>query len=464
VHELVDHSLLRLVTAAPEPRYAMLETVREFAAERLDAMPEASAVHEAHAARFRQLARGLAPPPFWPAREGLDLLELEHDNLRAALDWYRGHDAAAALELANRLTAFWSARGHFSEGRRRLRELLDLVPDDDPERPAALNGAAWLATDQGDGVAALPLLDESVRRARAGQDPVREATALYFRGRARLVIGDWAGGRSDVYRALELQTGAGDDAGVAAALWFAGLPPLSEGDNELACARFERCADLCDALDLPAVGIRALQLLGVARIERGDLPGARSVLARGVPAVVDIGDRFSVPTGLTALAGLAAKEGRPRAALLLAGAAAAYEDVHQTALPRAMRDRLEAWTAGPRATVGAAAPGLLAQGRRLTLDEAVALGLDERPGDAPAPPRAGAPHGLTRRETEVAALVARGMTNREIAARLYLSVRTVEVHVDHILTKLGLRNRTELAAETAERARALRRSTEPRDQ
>ncbi|MFL6094378.1 MAG: LuxR C-terminal-related transcriptional regulator, partial [Blastococcus sp.] len=423
-----------------------LETVREYAAERLAAMPEAPAVHAAHAARFQDLAKDLAPPPFWPAREGLDQLELDHDNFRAALDWYMCREPAAALRLANRLTAFWSARGHFSEGRRRLGELLDLVPDDDPAWAAALDGAAWLATDQGDGIAALPLLDESIRRARAAEDAVREATALYFRGRARLVVGDWAGGRSDVSRALELQTDAGDDAGVAAALWFAGLPPLSEGDNDLACARFERCADLCDALELPAVGVRALQLLGVARIERGDLPGARAALARGVPAVVDIGDRFSVPTGLSALAGLAAKEGRPRAALLLAGAALAYEDVHHTSLPRAMRDRLEGWVAGPRATVGAAAPTLVEQGRRLTLDHAVALGLDERPDDAPAPARPGGSPSLTRREAEVAALVARGMTNREIAARLYLSVRTVEVHVDRILTKLGLRNRTQLAA------------------
>ena len=75
--------------------------------------------------------KDLARPPLWPDKAGLDLLELEHDNFRAALDFYRRADPATALRLANRLTAFWSARGHFSEGRRRLGELLDLVPDDD---------------------------------------------------------------------------------------------------------------------------------------------------------------------------------------------------------------------------------------------------------------------------------------------------------------------------------------------
>ena len=183
LQQLVDHSLLRLVVpSAPVPRYAMLETVREFAAGRLSTMPDAAAIRAAHAGQFGRLANDLARPPCWPARDGLDLLELEHDNFRVALDWYHREDPSAALRLANRLTAFWSARGHFSEGRRRLGELLELVPDDDPERVDALSGAAWLATDQGDRASAIPLLDESIGRARATHDVVREATALYYRG------------------------------------------------------------------------------------------------------------------------------------------------------------------------------------------------------------------------------------------------------------------------------------------
>ncbi len=151
----------------------MLETVREFAAEQLRPMPEAAAVHAAHAAQFHRLARDLARPPCWPAKEGLDLLELEYDNFRAALDWYRLENPAAGLQLANRLTAFWSARGHFSEGRQRLGELLDLVPDDSPDRVEAMNGAAWLATDQGDFAEADALLGRSIARARAENDTRR---------------------------------------------------------------------------------------------------------------------------------------------------------------------------------------------------------------------------------------------------------------------------------------------------
>jgi non-specific serine/threonine protein kinase len=238
---------------------------------------------------------------------------------------------------------------------------------------------------------------------------------------------------------MELQAAAGDEAGRAAALWFAALPHLFvDAEIELAADLLARSAELAQAFDLPAVAARAWLLLGVARIELGDLPGARAVLEQGVPALVDIGDRFAIPGGLSALAGLAAKSGRPRVALKLAGAAQAYEETNRTYRPVALRNFLDKWLAPAKKAAGAAK--LFEDGRRLTLDEALALGFEEQPVSD----RTTA--GLTRRESEVAALVASGLTNREIAGQLYLSIRTVEVHVDHILSKLGFRTRTQLAA------------------
>jgi non-specific serine/threonine protein kinase len=224
---------------------------------------------------------------------------------------------------------------------------------------------------------------------------------------------------------------------------LAGAAAHFEDEFGSAIERFERCVQLSAALGLPAVEARALQLIGVSRLELGDLQGAKAALAKGVPATADIGDRFAVPVGLSALAGLAAKKGRPRAALRLAGAAAAYEQVNQTYRPQKIRAELDAWLAPVRKKVGTAAQKLFEEGRGLTLDAAIALGLDETSED---PWRAGPSSDLTRREREIAALVATGLTNREIAGKLYLSVRTVEVHVDHILTKLGFRTRTQLAA------------------
>ncbi len=437
LQELVDHNLVRLTGSATVPRYAMLESVREFAAEDLRSRAGAEAVQAAHAAQFRRRGDGLARPPLWPAREGLDRLESEHDNFRAALDWYRQRDPSAALHLANRLTAFWSARGHFSEGRRRLGELLALVPADDPEWVDGMNGAAWLATDQGDFATSNALFDRSVARARADADRLGEASALFFRGRSKLISSDPAGGGSDIARAMELQAAVGDEAGRAAALWFAALPHVFVGaDLPLATDLLERSAELATRLDLPAVSARAWMLLGIVKVELGDLPGARAVLAQGVPALVNIGDRFAIPGALSALAGLAAATGRPRAALNLAGAAAAYEETNHTYRPAALRTFLAKWLAA--AQKAPSAERFVEDGRRLSLDEAVALGLAE-------PRSAQATAGLTRREAQVATLVARGLSNRQIAAELFLSVRTVEVHVDHVLSKLGFRSRTQLA-------------------
>jgi predicted ATPase/DNA-binding CsgD family transcriptional regulator len=448
VQELVDHSLLRpLATSRVTPRYAMLETVREFAAEQLAVLSSAAAVHAAHAAAFSNLASDLARPPCWPDKSRLDQLELEHDNFRAALDWYGRQEPASALRLANKLTAFWSARGHFSEGRRRLGDLLELVPSDDVSALVdALNGAAWLATDQGDRTTATRLLDQSVARAHGAQDPVAEGMALFYRGRAKFVVSLRStppGGESDLLQALELLTMADDRAGMAATLMLRALIPLFAGEIEVACEFFERSSSLSHELGIGSVAARARQLLGVARLELGDLAGARAVLQQAVPAIVEIGDRFAIPVGLSALAGLAALGGRPRSALMVAGAAAAYEEVNQTYRPEPMRAYLEGWLAPARAAVGGAAPRLLDEGRRMTVAEALKVGLDDRPEG---PLRPGPASGLTPRETEITELVAHGLTNREIAGRLFVSVRTVEAHVDHILTKLGFRTRTQLAS------------------
>jgi hypothetical protein len=140
---------------------------------------------------------------------------------------------------------------------------------------------------------------------------------------------------------------------------------MFEDDLSLAAERFERCAELSGALGLPAIEARALQLLGVSRLELGDLHGAKSALGKGVPAIADFGDRFAIPVGLSALAGLAAKAGRPRAALRLAGAAAAYEKVNQTYRPQKIRAFLAAWLAPVRTTVGTAAAKLFDEGRGL---------------------------------------------------------------------------------------------------
>jgi non-specific serine/threonine protein kinase len=444
VQELLDQSLVRL-SASSEPRYAMLETVREFAAERLAELPEGERVHAAHATVFASLAERIERPPIWPDNAFLSLLDREHDNLRAALDWLQDHDPPTALRMAAKLTAFWSNRGHFTEGRRRLKHLLALVPEDSPDRVAAMNGAGWLALDQGELDASTRVLDESLGLARAIGDGIGEGTALLNRGRTALGGPDMTSGGRDIAAALAVLTRAGDARGAAAAMMFHGLEPLFSGQLPTASARLEQCVAQCEELGLVSLRGRALQLLGLARLRNGDVPGGRAALAAGVPVVVHSGDRFGTTVGLAGLIALAAATDRPRLALRLVGVLDEHARVNQVVPPQPLGPLTDEFLASIRGAVGASADTLHADGRRMPLQDAVAAALSDEPEQAW---RTGRGPGLTRREIEVARLVSAGLTNREVAARLYLSVRTVDVHVDRILTKLGFRSRNQLTAWT----------------
>ncbi|HEY2638872.1 MAG TPA: response regulator transcription factor, partial [Streptosporangiaceae bacterium] len=227
-------------------------------------------------------------------------------------------------------------------------------------------------------------------------------------------------------------------------LFYSGLVAMFTDQLDAACGLFTRCEALCAELGFPSVQARALQLLGIARLDLGDLKAAAAALRQGLPLTLEIGDRFVIPIGLSGFAGLAATTERPREALRLAGAAIAYSETNEFTLPDVLHANLNRWLRPSRQTVGeATAARLIAEGRQMPFPAVVACALAVEP--EPAEPLAGRP-ALTRREAEVAALVARGHTNRDIASQLCVSVRTVEVHVDHILTKLGFHTRTQLAA------------------
>jgi len=440
--ELVDHSLLRQVPGAG--RYAMLETIREYAAEQLAAMPEADRVHGAHAAAFLALVETAGRPHAGLAgKEWLERVEAEHNNIRAALGWYTRRDPPAALRLAAAMAAFWSLRGHHTEGRQRLGELLGLVPDPSLARVSALNGAAWLAIDQGDYAHADGLLGQSMELSQTLRDTAGEGIATAYLFRCKISSWRIAEAVPDVERAVALVNEAADQPAIAFAMFFSGIAALLTGQLEAACDLFVRCAGMAAELGLAPLSARARLMLGYALLELGELPAARAALAEGFPVSVDVGDRWIAQIGLGGFAGLAAKTGRPRLALRLAGAGDAYRDVNEFSMPGPIGEIVDRWLAPARAKAGSAAGRLVAEGRRLSPEEAVGLVLANEPDDGPPP---GPIQRLTRREAEVAALAARGLANKDIAAHLFLSVRTVEVHIDHILTKLGFRTRAQLAA------------------
>jgi predicted ATPase/DNA-binding CsgD family transcriptional regulator len=446
LQELTDQSLLRQVRGpgSPSARYAMLETIREYAAERLDQMPEADRARGAHAAAFLALVEAGGRPHAGLARkEWLERIDIEHNNIRTALTWYRQHDPAAALRLAASMSAFWSLRGHHSEGRQRLEDLLALVPEASIIRVSALSGAAWLAIDQGDYTHAAGLLAESIGLGRALGDTVGEGIATVYLGRCTMSSGRIAEGAPDVERAAALVNEADDRPAIAFTTFYSALVALLTGRLEAACDLFARCASLAAELGLAPLSARARLMLGYPLLDLGDLSAARTALAEGFRMSTDVGDRWFVQLGLGGFVGLAVKTRRPRLALRLAGAAEAYRDANEFSMPGPMEEIVDRWLVPTRARAGQAAGRWLADGRKLTPDEAVRLALANERDEAPRP---GPRRTLTRREREVAVLTARGLTNRDIAAQLFLSVRTVEVHVDHILTKLGFHTRTQLAA------------------
>jgi predicted ATPase/DNA-binding CsgD family transcriptional regulator len=444
VAELVDQSLLRQLPRPGPVRYVMLETIREYAAERLAAMPEAEQVRGAHAAAFLALVEADGRPHAGLARkEWLEQVDAEHNNIRAALSWYRQHDPPAALRLAASMSAFWSLRGHHTEGRQRLGELLDLVCGPSAVRVSALNGAGWLAIDQGDYARAADLLGESIRLSQALGDMVGEAIATVYFGRCTMSAGRISEGAPEVERAVALANETGDRPAIAFTTFYSGLVALLTGQLETACGLFTRSAAMAAELGLAPLSARARLMLGFPLLDLGQLSAARTALAEGFQMSTDVGDRWFVQLGLGGFVGLAANTARPRLALRLAGAAAAYRDMNEFSMPEPMEEIVDRWLVAARARTGSAAGRLIAGGRTLSPEEAVGLVLANEPDEAPL---LGSPPMLTRREVEVAALAARGLTNRDIAAQLFLSVRTVEAHVDHILTKLGFHTRTQLAA------------------
>jgi predicted ATPase/DNA-binding CsgD family transcriptional regulator len=442
LQELADQGLLRRVHE-PESRYVMLQTIREFAAGSLDRMPAAALVRQAHASEFLALAeeagrsRAGEGQRYW-----IDRLQVEHDNLRAAIDWYCQTDPRAGLRLASALWLFWSLRGHYSEGRRQLRRLLDLVPDATVLRVQALAGAAWLAIDQGDYKDADVLLAECTRLSRNLGDKAGEGLAAAFLARSMLSGDRFEQGASQAELAFALVTQAGDQRGVAFALFYRALAAQFTGDLTAACQLHEQSAEIWQELGLESLRARCLQLLGITRLNLGDLTAAREALEEGLPVSVGLRDRFVIPIGLSGFAGLAALSGKHRLALRLAGAAEAHRKAYESALPEPNRAYLDSWLAPSYKAAGSSAAILLAEGRRMSLNAAVERALAR----APAARRAAGGSDLTPREQEVAALAARGLSNREIATRLTLSVRTAETHVDHVLTKLGFRSRAQLAA------------------
>jgi predicted ATPase/DNA-binding CsgD family transcriptional regulator len=447
---LLNHNLL---VRTPAQRFGMLQTIREFAYERLDAWGEAAAIERAHADIFLALAEEAEPrligrdQPVW-----LDLIDAEHANLRAALSWaVRRGETTIGLRIAGALERFWDHRGYYAEGRRWLAALLDGGDAPPLVRAKALRAAAVLAIEQADYDPAASALQESLELSRAGGDDYGAALALNALGSVALWRGDAPAAKRCFTDGLALMREIGDDDGVAALLAQLGYVELDADLLESAKSRFSEALALYERVGNSIGRIKMLTLLGWTLLLHGDR--AAAMLAESLRLIESLGFHSYLAWPLEGIAALVASsdgESRAAEAARLFGAAEALREAIGAPLWPADAARMAPFIDEARSRAGEADfAAAWAAGRALAPGEAskIASTLIQAESDRQTsrPPVKAA---LTRRELQVLRLINAGLTDREIAESLFISTRTAQNHVASILAKLKVRTRLR-AAEVA---------------
>ena len=487
IASLVDKSLVAQDEQADgEPRLRMLETLRAYARAKLAVSGDAESTRARHAEYYVALAERTAllfdgPHP----QTAFDRLEAERGNLLAVEAWAvaRGR-ADISVRLIAALWPFWLSHGSATEAGDRLRPILPLIGNtpDSAMLARGLHAAGVLAEKLGDYKLCRSLLEASVEVARRIGDANALATALDSLGRQMFIEGHYAEARVLLEESYTIQSGLTDRVGLARLLSHFGFLEYLEGRTDAARAIFEqglaiaravddrhRIAEFLDNLgntfqvqgdfDRAAHMFReavalwralrhvpwlamALYNLGEAEFGRGRCDLARRHLAEAISLSRTLGDRRRLAYALSAVARLAAAEGDAERAARFEAVA----NVATAAIGARSRRRPSGWAVLP-ASIAARAAALqaaIAAVQAPTLEETAddCLAWLARP---PAAVQTGG-NGLTRRERDVVGLLARGLTNREIASTLVVTEGTAENYVQRVLGKLGFNNRTQVAA------------------
>jgi DNA-binding CsgD family transcriptional regulator len=455
---LVDKSLVVAETQGGEARYRLLETVRHYGRDRLLETGESAEIRHRHRGWYLGLAeRGDAELRGPKQGEWLRRLETEHDNLRVALEWSRtdSGDQAAALRLAGALYWFWFIHGHWSEGRGWLENALSRSSAAFARGlPKVLLGAAHLARQQGDYQQATELSERGLALSRDLEDTPLIPWFLINLGLVASYQGDGAKATALFEQSLALSRDLGDQ-------WLTSMSLAQLGGIVATVKRdYQRAAALLtESLALSGeVGDKyriafALRGLGAIALRQGDYEGATARYQASLALSREVREGWVTEECLAGLAGVACGLGYCKRAAHLFGAAEALREtlgLYRLAVDQADYDqRVAAARAGLGGDPFRAA---WTEGRSMTLDQATEVAMV--PMETVPSPATGAESGkgrepadlLTRRERDVAALIARGQTNREIAESLFISGRTADTHVQHILNKLGFDSRTQIAA------------------
>jgi non-specific serine/threonine protein kinase len=454
IASLADKHLLRQDEGPHgEPRLGMLETVREFGAERLAESGESGATRQAHAQVYLALVVEAEPAVHGGMEQAtwFDLLAAELDNVRAALGWAAaGGEPLLAVRMAGTLWPFWDTRGYLSEGRDWLERVLAASETDaGPDRAKALHGAGVLAYRQGDVGKAAEFHERGLALYRGLGDRRGVASALNGLGTMAFNRGDLARAAALYEESLTLRRALGVKQGAAGTLANLGLMAHQQGDAGRAAALLEESLALAREEGESYAAAVALGNLGLVVREQGDIERAAALQEEGLQLDLALGNRHGVAASLEGIAGVLVAARRPAAAARLYGAARALREALGAPVPPGDLDDYDRDVADARAQLGEAAfAAAWEAGRTMTVQEAAAE------ARAAAPSREAsirANGGLTPRELEVLQLMVAGLSDRRIADALFVSRRTANTHVQHIYGKLGVNSRAEAAATAVRR-------------
>jgi predicted ATPase/DNA-binding CsgD family transcriptional regulator len=487
-------------------RYRLLEPIRQYALEKLEQSGVVDDVNRTHAEYFLALAEEAETDLIGPREaEWLERLGLELDNLRAALTWAsERREAELGLRLAGALTWFWFLEGHSGEGRGWLEGAL-VQGGNTPAavRAKALGAVSHLARAQGDFDWARGKAEEAVKLGEEmGEEGLRASLFVWGSSAAlaqRILLSDVSDREEDLERVMKrsekllaLGRQAEDSLGIAWSLFtlafassdledferaekfhaeglnlsrelgsaymcFAflsdwGYTSLIQGDYERATELTQEAMELARGRGLMGAASNAIDTLGWAALLSGVMERAKARFVESLKLSRRVGNRECISTSLEGLACVAGAAGEPEKAGRLFGAGRTLLEATGSTLTPRDRAMREPYQASVRSRLGDAGwEEALARGRAMEPDEAIAYALSEEkpsatfatPEQTPAPPSIPPyPAGLTSREVEVLGLVAQGLTNAQVAERLFVSPRTVHRHLNSIFHKLGVSSRT----------------------
>jgi non-specific serine/threonine protein kinase len=444
---LVDKSLIAVIESPHgRTRYRLLEAMREYGCELLVASDELDAAREQHLRHFAALADSALEEWLQTGRQWLvNELDDDYENVRAALERAAVSDPCTGLRVLAGTRDLFYKFGQ-TDGFRLAQRLLERCPARDRTRAMALIAAGELANAIGDPASARAMLSEGRALTTQLDEQGLEAWTAWFQGIIEITSGQPEAGREHLERSLTLHRRIGNRIGEARALaGLAGTYLFADDPARAKELHEEALSIFLDEQNLWGQGMCHAFLGMIAEATAPDPSSASSHYRKAAELLRPSKDATLLPVALVGQASVLVRR-NPAAALTVLAAAAAIRARAGGAFQPVFQSRADRVRALAEAKLGREVERLWAEGERLDVDQATALAFGSTTR------RTAPPAGLSARELEVTRLVSAGLANKAIGARLHLSVRTVEAHVRHILAKLGLDNRTQLATWARERA------------